>query len=163
EDLLDAKAYMVAMHGVDPDRIAVYGGSYGGFMTMMALFRAPTDFAAGAALRPVTDWMHYNHPYTANILNTPQVDPEAYRISSPIEHAAGLQRPLLIAHGMLDDNVFFKDSVRLVQRLIELRKGRWFELAAYPLERHGYVYSDSWYDQYGRIWRLFSRELGFPE
>jgi dipeptidyl aminopeptidase/acylaminoacyl peptidase len=161
EDLLDAKAYLVAQHGVDGDRIGVYGGSYGGFMTMMALFRAPTEFAAGAALRPVTDWAHYNHPYTANILNTPQIDPEAYRISSPIEHAAGLQRPLLIAHGMLDDNVFFKDSVRLVQRLIELRKGAYFELAAYPLERHGYVYPDSWYDQYGRIWRLFERELGF--
>jgi dipeptidyl aminopeptidase/acylaminoacyl peptidase len=131
-------------------------------MTMMALFRAPTEFAAGAALRPVTDWAHYNHPYTANILNTPQIDPEAYRISSPIEHAAGLQRPLLISHGMLDDNVFFKDSVRLVQRLIELRKGEHFELAAYPLEAHGYVHPDSWYDQYGRIWRLFARELGFP-
>lgn len=161
EDLLDAKAWLVAEHAVDGERIGVYGGSYGGFMTMMALFRAPTEFAAGAALRPVTDWAHYNHPYTANILNTPQIDPEAYRISSPIEHAAGLQRPLLIAHGMLDDNVFFKDSVRLVQRLIELRKGAYFELAAYPLERHGYVYPDSWYDQYGRIWRLFARELGF--
>jgi dipeptidyl aminopeptidase/acylaminoacyl peptidase len=162
EDLLDAKTWLVAEHGVDGDRIGVYGGSYGGFMTMMALFRTPTEFAAGAALRPVTDWAHYNHPYTANILNTPQIDPEAYRISSPIEHAAGLQRPLLISHGMLDDNVFFKDSVRLVQRLIELRKGAYFELAAYPLERHGYVHSDSWYDQYGRIWRLFARELGFP-
>ncbi|MCB1608274.1 MAG: S9 family peptidase [Xanthomonadales bacterium] len=161
EDLLDAKAWLVANHGVDPGRVGVYGGSYGGFMTMMALFRAPTDFAAGAALRPVTDWAHYNHFYTGNILNTPQIDPEAYRVSSPIEHAAGLQRPLLIAHGMLDDNVFFKDSVRLVQRLIELRKGEYFELAAYPLERHGFVYSDSWYDEYGRIWRLFGRELGF--
>ncbi len=161
EDLLDAKTWLINEHGVDGERVAVYGGSYGGFMTMMALFRAPTEFAAGAALRPVTDWAHYNHYYTGNILNTPQIDPEAYRISSPIEHAEGLQRPLLIAHGMLDDNVFFKDSVRLVQRLIELRKGEYFELAAYPLERHSFVYADGWYDEYGRIWRLFGREIGF--
>lgn len=161
EDLIDAKRWLGSEHGVDPNRVAVYGGSYGGFMTMMALFRAPEEFAAGAALRPVTDWAHYNHFYTGNILNTPQLDPEAYRISSPIEHAEGLQRPLLIAHGMLDDNVFFKDSIRLVQRLIELRKGEYFELAAYPLERHGFVYSDGWFDEYGRIWRLFKRELKF--
>ena len=77
------------------------------------------------ALRPVTDWAHYNHPYTSRILNTPSDDPEAYERSSPIEFADGLSKPLLIAHGMLDDNVFFKDSVRLVQRLIEREKTDW--------------------------------------
>ena len=72
----------------------------------MALFKKPDLFACGAALRPVTDWAHYNHPYTSNILNTPEVDPEAYEISSsPIEFAAGLRKPLLILHGMVDDNV----------------------------------------------------------
>ena len=89
----------------------------------MALFRKPDLFAAGAALRPVTDWAHYNHGYTSNILNTPEVDPEAYRRARPIEFAEGLRKPLLICHGMVDDNVVFQDSVRLVQRLIELEEG----------------------------------------
>ncbi len=131
----------------DRDRAGIYGGSYGGFMTFMALFPPPGAFKAGAALRPVMDWTQYNHEYTSNILNTPDLDPEAYRASSPIEFADGLEDHLLIAHGMIDDNVFFQDSVVLAQKLIELRKDNW-ELAGYPMERHGFVHSDSWYDEY---------------
>ena len=127
-------------------------------MTFMALFKEPGTFKAGAALRPVTDWSQYNHEYTSNILNTPEVDPEAYLKSSPIEYAAGLQDNLLIAHGMMDNNVFYKDSVMLAQKLIELRKDDW-ELASYPLERHGFVHSDSWYDEYRRIYELFEENL----
>ena len=124
----------------------------------MALFRAPEVFVAGAALRPVTDWSTYNHEYTSNILNTPELDPEAYKISSPIEFAEGLRGHLLIAHGMMDDNVFFQDSVRLSQRLIELKKDHW-TLAAYPLERHGFVQPESWFDEYRRIYELFEDTL----
>ncbi len=158
EDLIDGVNWLVANHAVDAKRVGLYGGSYGGFMTLMAMFRAPDVFAAGAALRPVTDWTSYNHGYTSNILNTPQDDPIAYRRSSPIEFADGLRGGLLLSHGMLDDNVLFQDSVRLYQRLIELRKND-FELAGYPLERHAYVYADSWYDQYRRIHALFERHL----
>jgi dipeptidyl aminopeptidase/acylaminoacyl peptidase len=158
EDLIDGIDWLVAEHQVDPARIGVYGGSYGGFMALMAMFREPERFAAGAALRPVTDWRHYNHGYTANILNTPDLDPEAHRVSSPIEYAEGLRGPLLIAHGMLDDNVFYQDSVMLAQRLIELEKEDW-ELAGYPLERHGYVHPESWLDQYRRILKLFEGAL----
>ena len=136
----------------------MYGGSYGGFLTFMALFKEPGTFKAGAALRPVSDWSQYNHEYTSNILNTPELDPEAYKTSSPIEYAAGLQDNLLIAHGMIDDNVFFHDSVMLTQKLIELRKDKW-ELAPYPMERHGFVHPDSWYDEYRRILELFDRTL----
>jgi dipeptidyl aminopeptidase/acylaminoacyl peptidase len=132
--------------------------SYGGFMTYMALFRSPGTFKAGAALRPVGDWNQYNHAYTSNILNTPDIDPEAYRISSPIEYAEGLQDTLLIAHGMMDDNVFFQDSVNMTQKLIELHKDNW-SIAPYPLERHGYTRADSWLDQYKRILKLFEQEL----
>lgn len=158
EDLVDGVDWLVAHHQVDGERIGVYGGSYGGFMTLMALFREPDRFHAGAALRPVTDWRHYNHGYTANILNTPQLDPDAHRISSPIEYAENLKGHLLIAHGMLDDNVFYQDAVMLAQRLIELKKENW-ELASYPLERHGYVHPESWLDQYRRILKLFERNL----
>ncbi|HMM66727.1 MAG TPA: prolyl oligopeptidase family serine peptidase [Dokdonella sp.] len=158
EDLIDGVNWLVASQAVDSRRVGLYGGSYGGFMALMAMFRAPEVFTAGAALRPVTDWTSYNHEYTSNILNTPQLDPIAYRRSSPIEFADGLKGGLLIAHGMIDDNVLFQDSVRLFQRLVELRKDD-FELAGYPLERHGFVHSDSWYDEYRRILKLFETHL----
>ena len=155
EDLLDGKAWLVKNHGVDPQRVGIYGGSYGGFMTEMALLRAPGEFAAGAALRPVSDWMLYNHEYTANILNDPQLDPEAYATSSPINYADKLQDPLLIQHGLIDDNVMAADSIRLYQRFIELHKSN-FWISLYPLERHGFVHADSWHDEYRRIDELFN-------
>jgi len=158
EDYLDGLDWIVANKNGDRGHVGIYGGSYGGFMAFMALFKQPGVFKAGAALRPVSDWSQYNHEYTANILNTPELDPEAYKRSSPIEFAAGLQDHLLIAHGMIDDNVFFRDSVVMTQKLIELRKDKW-ELAPYPLERHGFVHPDSWYDEYRRIYELFERTL----
>ncbi|HZW59022.1 MAG TPA: prolyl oligopeptidase family serine peptidase, partial [Woeseiaceae bacterium] len=138
--------------------IGVYGGSYGGFMTFMALFRDPDLFAAGAALRPVADWMNYNHEYTAAILNTPQIDPVAYQRSSPINFVQNLSSPLLIASGMQDDNVFFQDSVLILQRLIELRKEN-FEMAVYPLDPHGFVHPESWLDEYRRVYKLMKANL----
>jgi dipeptidyl aminopeptidase/acylaminoacyl peptidase len=158
EDYIDGVNWMVANHQGDAGNVGIYGGSYGGFMTFMAMLRAPDQFKAGAALRPVTDWTTYNHEYTANILNTPELDPEAYKVSSPIEYADQLKGHLLIAHGMVDDNVFYQDSVRMAQRFIELKKDNW-ELASYPLERHAYVHAESWYDQYRRIYQLFERTL----
>jgi dipeptidyl aminopeptidase/acylaminoacyl peptidase len=158
EDYIDGVNWMVANQQGDASNVGIYGGSYGGFMSLMGLMRAPEVFKSGAALRPVTDWTTYNHGYTANILNTPDIDPEAYKTSSPIEYAENLRGNLLIAHGMVDDNVFYQDSVRLAQRLIELKKDHW-ELAGYPLERHGFVQPESWYDEYRRIYQLFERTL----
>ncbi len=161
EDLRDGKAWLVQNWNIDPKRIGMYGGSYGGFMTLMALFRAPGEFAAGAALRPVTDWTQYNDDYTSDILNRPQVDPIAYKRSSPLEFADGLKDSLLICHGMIDDNVLFADSMRLYQRLIELHKDN-FTLSPYPLDRHGFTNADSWLDEYKRIFRLFETNLKLP-
>jgi len=158
EDLKDGVSWMASHANVDASKVGTYGGSYGGFLTFMALFTEPELFQAGAALRPVTDWAHYNAPYTSNILNTPDVDPIAYERSSPIEHAHGLEKPLLIMSGVLDDNVFFQDSVRLVQRLIELEKPM-FETAIYPVEPHGFKQPSSWLDEYRRIYKLFEQEL----
>lgn len=158
EDHVDAAKFIVAQYGVDPKRIGLYGGSYGGFITLMAMFTAPDTFAAGAALRPVTDWAHYNNGYTSNILNLPQKDEDAYRKSSPIYFADGLKGALLICHGMVDTNVFFQDSVRLVQRLIELHKENW-SIAPYPVEDHGFVQPSSWADEYKRIYGLFEANL----
>jgi dipeptidyl aminopeptidase/acylaminoacyl peptidase len=161
DDQVDLAKYMVKEQGVDEKRIGVYGGSYGGFITLMAMFTTPDVFAAGAALRPVTDWAHYNHGYTANILNLPQKDAEAYKKSSPIYYAQGLKGALLICHGMVDTNVLFQDSVRLVQRLIELRKENW-EIAPYPVEDHGFLEPTSWADEYKRIFKLFETNLKKP-
>jgi dipeptidyl aminopeptidase/acylaminoacyl peptidase len=157
-DHVDAVSYLIKEHGVDPKRVGLYGGSYGGFITLMAMFTEPDTFAAGAALRPVTDWAHYANQYTANILNLPQNDAEAYRKSSPIYFANGLKGALLICHGMVDTNVNFQDSVRLVEKLIELRKENW-EIAPYPVEDHGFEREESWADEYKRILKLFVENL----
>ncbi|HMJ69578.1 MAG TPA: prolyl oligopeptidase family serine peptidase [Cyclobacteriaceae bacterium] len=157
-DNVDGAKWLVDNAQVDPKRIGVYGGSYGGFITLMALFTTPDVFASGAALRPVTDWAHYNHPYTSSILNEPYTDSLAYARSSPLYHAKGLKGKLLICHGMVDVNVHFQDAVRLSQRLIELGKDNW-ELAVYPMEDHGFVEASSWTDEYKRILKLFDESL----
>lgn len=158
-DHVDASRWLQKEHNVDPERIGIYGGSYGGFITLMALFNAPKEFGAGAALRSVTDWAHYNHGYTGSILNLPQDDTLSFRRSSPIFFAEGLEDPLLMAHGMIDTNVHFQDIVRLTQRLIELGKRDW-ELAVYPVEDHGFTRPSSWTDEYLRILDLFERTIG---
>jgi dipeptidyl aminopeptidase/acylaminoacyl peptidase len=158
DDHVDAAKWLVEQQAIDPKRIGIYGGSYGGFITFMAMFTAPDVFAAGAALRPVTDWAHYNHGYTSNILNIPQEDSVAYRRSSPIYHADGLKGALLICHGVVDVNVHFQDAVRVVQRLIELKKENW-EMAIYPVEDHGFREPTSWMDEYKRILKLFESNL----
>ncbi|RUO25783.1 S9 family peptidase [Aliidiomarina minuta] len=158
EDLVDVVSWMGENVNVDVERVGTYGGSYGGFLTFMSLFNEPGLFKAGAALRPVTDWAHYNTGYTSNILNLPQDDAIAYRRSSPIYFAEGLEDALLISAPMVDDNVFFQDSVRLVQRLIELEKED-FETAIFPVEPHGFVQPSSWLDQYRRIYKLFEDNL----
>ena len=159
QDQVDASRYLAKNFGINPERVGMYGGSYGGFMTLMALFTEPKHFGAGAALRSVTDWAHYNHGYTGSILNLPQNDSLAYHRSSPIFHAEGLEDPLLMPHGMVDTNVNFQDIVRLTQRLIELGKTGW-ELAVYPVENHGFVRPASWTDEYTRIFDLYERTIG---
>ena len=161
DDQVDGARWLARQMGIDSTRIGIYGGSHGGFITLMAMFTRPGVFAAGAALRPVTDWAHYNHPYTARILNEPQTDSVAYQQSSPIYFAEGLKGRLLICHGMVDDNVHFQDTARLVQRLIELGKEGW-EVAMYPAEPHGFRRADSWTDEYRRILKLFEETIGKP-
>jgi len=158
EDMRDGVNWLVDNANVDRQRIGTYGGSYGGFLTLMSLFTQPDLFQSGAALRLVSDWAYYNHGYTSNILNTPLDDAIAYERSSPIYFAEGLEKTLLINAPMIDDNVFFQDTVRLVQRLIELEKEN-FETAIYPVEPHGFVQPSSWLDEYRRIFKLFETTL----
>lgn len=157
-DQIDGKKFLVQNCNVDENRVGIYGGSYGGFITLMAMLTAPIEFTSGAALRSVTDWAHYNHGYTGNILNFPETDPEAYKKSSPIYFANNLEGNLLMLHGMVDDNVEYKDIVRLSQRFIELGKKKW-SLASFPVESHGFKETYSWVDEYGRILDLFNSTL----
>ncbi|WP_286232596.1 S9 family peptidase [Thalassotalea sediminis] len=158
EDMRDGVEWLIENANVDRRRIGTYGGSYGGFLTLMAMFKEPDLFESGSALRLVSDWAYYNHGYTSNILNTPEDDAIAYERSSPIYFAEGLEKPLLINAPMVDDNVFFEDTVRLVQRLIELEKQD-FETAIYPVEPHGFVQPSSWLNEYRRIYKLFENTL----
>jgi len=158
EDQLLGRKYLIEKENIDSEKIGIYGGSYGGFISIMALLTKPNDFKCGAAVRSVTDWAHYNHEYTSNILNTPELDSAAYERSSPIYFAEGLKNKLLILHGMVDDNVQFQDVVRLNQRFIELGKTN-FQMALYPIEPHGFKEMSSWVDEYKRILNLFNEEL----
>jgi dipeptidyl aminopeptidase/acylaminoacyl peptidase len=157
-DQIDGKKFLVQNCGVDENRVGIYGGSYGGFITLMAMLTAPKEFTSGAGLRSVTDWAHYNHGYTGNILNFPETDPDAYKKSSPIYFANNLEGNLLMLHGMVDDNVEYKDIVRLSQRFIELGKKKW-SLASFPVESHGFKETYSWVDEYTRILDLFNSTL----
>ena len=162
DDHIDSIDYMVANYNVNQSKIGVYGGSYGGFMAGMLAMRAPERIAAAAALRPVFDWKNYyaaNPGYTAQRLGFPDKNPEAYRRSSPISYADKLERPLLILHGMADDNVHVQDSVQLMEKLIRLGKTKYFEAMLYPSENHGFVRPESWADEYERILAFFDKHL----
>jgi dipeptidyl aminopeptidase/acylaminoacyl peptidase len=157
-DQIDGKNYLLQNLGINSEKVGMYGGSYGGFITLMAMLTKPTEFKSGAAIRSVTDWAHYNHGYTGNILNFPETDPEAYKKSSPIYFADNLQGNLLMLHGMVDDNVEYKDIVRMSQRFIEQGKKNW-SLSSFPVEAHGFKVTSSWVDEYGRILDLFNTTL----
>lgn len=133
EDQVTGADWLADQPWVDGDRIGIYGGSYGGYMTLLALFKAPERFAAGAALAPVTDWRLYDTHYTERYLGDP-AEGDAYGASSPLRYVEGLADPLLLVHGMADDNVFFDHSVKLMAAL--QAASRPFELMTYPGKRH---------------------------
>lgn len=162
DDHIDSIDFMVKNYAVNPAKVGAYGGSYGGFMAAMLAARAPDKIAAAAALRPVMDWKNYyatNPGYTAQRLGFPDKNPEAYKRSSPISYADKLERPLLILHGMSDDNVHVQDSVQMMEKLIRLGKTKYFEAMLYPSENHGFVRPESWTDEYERIFSFFEKHL----
>ncbi|MEP6945293.1 MAG: alpha/beta fold hydrolase [Acidobacteriota bacterium] len=162
DDHIDAIGFMIKNYGVDPKKVGVYGGSYGGFMAEMLAFRAPEKIAAAAALRPVADWKNYyasSPGYTAQRLGFPDKNPEGYKRSSPITYADGLKTQLLILHGLSDTNVHVQDSMQLVEKLIRLNKEPYFETMFYPSENHGFERPESWTDEYERILAFFEKNL----
>ena len=161
-DYISGVNYISGLGYINREKVGMYGGSYGGFITLMSLFRHPEIFKCGVALRAVANWKNYfysNWWYTLARLgdyNDPDVR-QYYEQSSPITYADKLEVPLLLTHGMLDDNVFFQDMVQLTQKLIEEKKD--FDVMIYPKEYHGFHLQTSWLDQYKRIFRFFEKYL----
>lgn len=142
---------------VDGDRVGVFGWSYGGYMTLMLLMQAPGTFAAGAAVAPVTDWSLYDTHYTERYMGTPQADPEAYRLGNVLTYADKLKDPLLLMHGMADDNVLFTNSTLLMEQLQHAEIP--FELMTYPGGKHSLVGEQIQVHVYRTITDFFNRHL----
>ncbi|MGA8028448.1 MAG: prolyl oligopeptidase family serine peptidase [Bryobacteraceae bacterium] len=159
DDVLGGVEYLRSLKNIDMSRIGIWGWSYGGFMTAMAMFRAPTVFKAGAAFSGVYDWANYNAGYTDERLTSPAENPEAYRRSSPVYFSSQLQNRLLILHGIVDNNVLFQDAVQLSEKLIH--EGKPFEESFYPEESHAYIRDESLKDAFGRAAKFFDRCLKF--
>ena len=148
EDVLGGVDYLRSLGNIDMRRIGIWGVSYGGFMTDMAMFLSPDTFHAGAAFAAVNDWENYNAFYTEQRLTKPQENPEAYRRSSPIYFSNLLKNPLLVVHGIVDNNVMFQDAVELTEKLIQ--EGKDFAQIYYPEESHGFVRDETLIDSYRR-------------
>ena len=157
QDVLGGVEYLRGLKNIDMNRVGIWGWSYGGFMTAMAMFKAPTVFQAGAAFSGVYDWANYNAGYTDERLTAPFENPEAFQRSSPIHFSNRLQNHFLILHGIADDNVLFQEAVQLSEKLIH--EGKPFEEAFYPEENHAYARDESLRDAFGRTARFFDQYL----
>ena len=133
-DQVDGVRWLISQGLADPDRVGVYGWSYGGYMTLMCLCRAPDVFRMGVAGAPVTHWDGYDTHYTERYMGTPESNPDGYRVSSAVSHVESLRGDLLIVHGLIDENVHFRHTARLINALIKARKP--YELHLFPDERH---------------------------
>lgn len=160
DEAVAAKDYLVSLGYVNPDRTGVWGWSYGGFLTAMIQLTRPGVFDTGVAVASVTDWKSYNEWYTRRRLGMEKDDPEIYKKTSPVHHAAGLQDNLLLVHGMLDDNVLYQDTARLIQALVD--NGKQFDMLAYPRDDHGIGKDTSRPHVFSAIMRYLWQKLGRP-
>ncbi len=133
-DQVEGVKFLQSLPFVDPQRIGVFGWSYGGYMTLMCLLTAPDYFQAGVSGAPVTEWRLYDTHYTERYLGLPQQNAAGYDASSVLPYAAALHVPLLVMHGMADDNVLFTNSTKLFKRLQDLDKP--FDVMTYPGSKH---------------------------
>lgn len=146
---------------MDLDRVGIYGWSFGGYMSALAVLRRPSVFKAGVAGAPVVDWLDYDTHYTERYLGLPDKEPSAYREGSLLTYAQGLKRPLLLVHGTADDNVYFRHTLKLADALF--RAGKDFEVL--PLSGLTHMVPDPVVMErlYGRFARFFEKHLGKPE
>ncbi len=157
EDEVAAANWLVEKGLADKEKIGIYGGSYGGFLTMMGLFKSPDVFKAGAGLRSVANWELYNKWYCEQRLGPLSSNKKIYEKCSPITYADSLKNHLLILHGMVDSNVLFQDVVQLSDKLIKLNKK--FDVMYYPRENHSFTEPENWQHEYEEIEAHFDRYL----
>ncbi len=158
EDQVAGIEFLQSLPFVDPQRIGIFGWSYGGYMALMCLMQAPDVFAAAVAGAPVTDWRLYDTHYTERFMSTPQDNVDGYAASNVMAHADGLQGKLLIMHGMADDNVLFTNSTVLFKRLQDL--GKPFQIMAYPGSKHGLLrFSGTGPHAYAMVKQFFDQAL----
>jgi len=159
EDQVAGVNFLKTLPYIDPARIGVFGWSYGGYMALMCMLQAPDVFAAGVSGAPVTDWRLYDTHYTERFMGTPQSNPFGYTKSSVMYYAEDLKGPLLIMHGMADDNVLFAHSTTLFKKLQDLNKP--FEIMTYPGGKHGLLrHPDMGLHGYTTVKRFFDRVIG---
>ena len=149
--------YLKSLSFVDPERIGVYGWSYGGYMTLMAMMQAPEAFKVGVSGAPVTDWSLYDTHYTERYMSTPAGNPEGYEFSNVISHIEQLSGPLLVIHGMADDNVLLNHTTLLLREL--QKKKIPFESMLYPNETHGFRDPDINVHRTNLMMAFFDRHL----
>ncbi|MGI8916629.1 MAG: DPP IV N-terminal domain-containing protein [Chloroflexota bacterium] len=134
DDQVDGVRWLVHAGFADPQRVGIYGWSYGGYMAALCLLKAPETFQAAVAGAPVTSWDGYDTHYTERYMGTPQSNPAGYAGSSVLQHVAGLRGHLMLVHGLVDENVHFRHTARLINALIAARKP--YDLLLFPNERH---------------------------
>jgi len=156
-DQIEGVRWLETLGFADISRVGIYGWSYGGYMTLMALVTAPDVFKVGVAGAPVTFWEGYDTAYTEKYMGTPQGNAEGYRVGSPLTHIDQLRGKLLVIHGMIDENVHFRHTARLMQSLIDA--GKPFESLLYPNERHMPRSERDRVDMERRILEFFQRNL----
>ncbi|MDH3217367.1 MAG: prolyl oligopeptidase family serine peptidase, partial [Candidatus Krumholzibacteria bacterium] len=157
EDQIAGVEYLKSLPYVDGSHIGIWGWSYGGYMTSLAMFKTPGVFAAGAAVAPVTDWHFYDTIYTERYMKRPQDNEEGYDDGAPLNFVDGLESPFLLVHGMADDNVHMANSIRLVDELI--KKGKDFELMLYPGKLHGISGKSARVHLFKRLTKFFDQSL----
>lgn len=135
EDQVDGVRWLVEQGLADPKRVGIFGWSYGGYMAAMCLARAPETFKAAIAGAPVTNWNGYDTHYTERYMGTPQANPQGYQVSSVMHHVENIRGELMLVHGLIDENVHFRHTARLINALIAERKR--YDLLLFPDERHG--------------------------
>jgi dipeptidyl-peptidase-4 len=157
-DQITGVDYLKSLPYVDSSRIGIWGWSYGGYMTCLAMFKEPGVFAAGASVAPLADWRYYDTIYTERYMKRPEDNEDGYEDGSPINFVDGLEAPLLLIHGTADDNVHVQNTIQLIEELID--KGKHFELMLYPGKTHGIGGNAARKHLFKRLTRFFEQNLG---
>jgi len=135
EDQIESAKYLGSLPYIDKNRIGMFGWSFGGYMTSLAMTKGADVFKMGIAVAPVTNWRFYDSVYTERYMQTPQENENGYDGNSPINFVSKLKGPYLLVHGSADDNVHYQNTMRMVEALVQANKQ--FDLFIYPDKNHG--------------------------